>query len=451
VLRGPGLHILLLADRDWNHPEAGGTGATLDALVSRWTAAGHHVTLIAGAYPGCIPVERPHPLLEIHRMGTRLTVFPRAAMAFRKGLGRDADVVLEVVNGIAFFTPLWRSLRAPTTVMVQHVHQRHYVMELGWRGEVGALLLERLPLRCLYRGPRRTFTISHASRQDLIALGVPGDSIDVVYLGVEQPHTNGNCNGNGVLPPVAAAKSRVPTLLYFGRLKRYKRLDILLDVLDKCPEAVLEVAGDGDYRPAFEAEVRRRGLRDRVVLHGFVPAHAKGELYTRAWLNITASGAEGWGLTVMEAAIHSTPSAALRVGGLAESIVDGETGLLANDPPQLCARVGEILASPELRDRLGAAAAERARTFSWDQTADDVLELLSAAVARNGSQPVAVHGRSARPGFRPRAVRLITGWDPGVEPIREETTAIGTGADTTSAGASRMKIERPRRRSITSA
>src|SRR2546430_8122985 len=47
-------------------------------------------------------------LLEIHRMGTRLTVFPRAARAVRRGIGADADVVLEVINGIAFFTPLWR-------------------------------------------------------------------------------------------------------------------------------------------------------------------------------------------------------------------------------------------------------------------------------------------------------------------------------------------------------
>ena len=40
-------------------------------------------------------------------MGSRTTVFPRAAWAVRRGLARDADVVLEVVNGITFLTPLW--------------------------------------------------------------------------------------------------------------------------------------------------------------------------------------------------------------------------------------------------------------------------------------------------------------------------------------------------------
>ena len=105
------LHILVLSDRDWTHPEAGGTGTTFRELVGRWTAAGHHVTMIAGAYPGAPAYERPQPNLHIHRMGNRLTVFPRAAVAFLRGTGRHADVVLEMVNGIAFFTPWWPTLR----------------------------------------------------------------------------------------------------------------------------------------------------------------------------------------------------------------------------------------------------------------------------------------------------------------------------------------------------
>ena len=104
------------------------------------------------------------------------------------------------------------------------------------------------------------------------------------------------------------------------------------------------------------AEVRRRGLEDRVVIHGFVPEWRKASLYGRAWLAITASGAEGWGLTVMEAALCGTPTAALRVGGLSEAIVDGKTGLLADDVPALAAGVRQILDSSELRARLGAAA-----------------------------------------------------------------------------------------------
>ena len=133
-------HILILTDRDWTHPQGGGTGTNLYGQVARWLAWGHRVTVIAGDYPGAAPVERLGDGLTIHRMGTRLTVFPRAAWAVFRGLGRDADVVLEVINGIAFFTPLW--LRAPRVALVHHVHQDHYVHELGRRGRIAAFLLE---------------------------------------------------------------------------------------------------------------------------------------------------------------------------------------------------------------------------------------------------------------------------------------------------------------------
>jgi glycosyltransferase involved in cell wall biosynthesis len=93
-------------------------------------------------------------------------------------------------------------------------------------------------------------------------------------------------------------------------------------------------------------------------------------------VNVTASASEGWSLTVMEAALCATPSAALAVGGLTESIVDGETGYLARDVPALAARVRAILEDPELRGRLGEAAERRARSFTWDRSAEAFLEVL---------------------------------------------------------------------------
>ena len=123
------------------------------------------------------------------------------------------------------------------------------------------------------------------------------------------------------------ARSETPRLLYLGRLKRYKRIELLLDVLEGIPGAVLDVAGEGDHRPDLEAEIARRGLGDRVILHGHVTEDVKASLYATAWINLTASSAEGWCLTVMEAATCGTPSVALRVGGLAESIAVSYTHL----------------------------------------------------------------------------------------------------------------------------
>ena len=367
-----GLHILVLTDRDWTHPQGGGTGTNLYGQVARWVAWGHRVTVVAGDYPGAVAREELGPNLTVHRMGTRLTVFPKAAWTcLRQGLAREADVVLEVINGITFLTPLW--LRRPRVALVHHIHRDHYVAEMGRPGAVAALLAETLPLRALYRNT--TFlTISEAGRHDLTELKLPADRIHVAYLGVEPP------------PFEAAERSATPRLLYLGRLKQYKRVELLLDVLEAIPEAVLDLAGEGDHREALEAEIARRGLTGRVVLHGHVTEAFKAELLSRSWVNLTASSAEGWCLTVMEAAMYRTPSAALAVGGLPESIEDGRTGLLAQDGAGLVEQVRALVGDRALRERLGDTAHDRASGFTWERTARENLAVLEheAAAERAG-------------------------------------------------------------------
>ncbi len=235
-------------------------------------------------------------------------------------------------------------------------------------------MLERLPLAVLYRF-RPILTISHAARQDMVALGVPDAHVHVAYLGTE-PST---------VPPVP--EDEAPNLLYLGRLKAYKRIEDLLGVLEAVPGSHLHVAGDGDHRPALETEVARRALTERVTLHGFVSEEEKAHLYDRAWVSLTASSAEGWCLTVMEAADRGTPSAALRVGGLPESILDGQTGILTDTPEELATEVRALVADPGRRRALGEAARKRAAGFTWDHTARANLGVLEQAVA-TGRRPL---------------------------------------------------------------
>jgi len=354
------LHILVLTDRDWTHPQGGGTGANLFGQVSRWLAWGHRVSIVACGYEGCKPHEQIGAL-EVQRVGGRSTVFPRVIWRGLRGKLPEADVVLEVVNGITFLTPLW--LRKPRVTLVHHIHRGHYVEEMGRPGALAALALETLPLKMLYEGSRFS-TISEATADELAALGINRELIDVNYLGVEV----------GAFAPGPRAEQ--PTLLYLGRLKRYKRIEVLLDVLEHVPEAVLDLAGEGDHRPALEAEIARRGLAERVRMHGHVSEQRKVELLQRSWVNLTASSAEGWCLTVMESAACSTPSAALAVGGLPESIADGRSGLLAAGPAELAEKTAQIVRDPELRERLGRQALERAGEFTWDAAAERSLATL---------------------------------------------------------------------------
>jgi glycosyltransferase involved in cell wall biosynthesis len=398
-LPGAQLHILILSDRDWTHPQGGGTGTNLFGQVARWIAWGHRVSVIACSYPGA-PAREQIGQLTLHRVGGRSTVFPRIILRQLRRFVADADVVLEVVNGVTFLTPLW--CRTPRVTLIHHIHREHYSRELGRFGSMAAVALETLPLRLLYR--RTQFvTISQATADEIAAHGIDPEHISVGYLGVEL----------GVLRPDPAARAPEPTLLYLGRIKRYKRIELILDVLEGNPGTVLEVAGDGDHRPALEEEIRTRGLQDRVRLHGYVSEERKLELYQRAWINITTSSAEGWGLSVTEAAACGTPSAALRQGGLTEAIEDGRTGLLADGVPELTAKIGRLLAEPERREAMGEQARARVTDLSWDDTARLTLSLLDR------------ERRRASPGALP-ARGLPGGELPAEEPVRRGAPEEGS-------------------------
>ena len=210
----------------------------------------------------------------------------------------------------------------------------------------------------------RFMTISRRGSRRIAKTGIPREQIEVNYIGVD-PEAYGPGQR---APPSHAALPRPAQALqaHRGRARRPRGV----------PEATLDIAGDGDQREAVEAEIERRGLGDRVRMHGHVSEERKLELLQRAWVNLTASAEEGWCLTVMEAAACATPSAAVSVGGLPESVVDGETGLLAATPDELAEQTQLLVRDHELRERLGSRARERAREFTWDRTAKANLALL---------------------------------------------------------------------------
>ena len=354
--------MLVLVDRDWTHPQAGGSGDNLLQHVRELLARGHRVTVVTAQHPGSVAVER-HGRLTLLRRGNPYTVFLHSIWRVWHGLVPDADVVLEVMNGVTYLTPLW--LRLPAVRYVHHLSRgEQYAAEFGpRRGAVLGAALETLPLRLLYRH-RRFTTVSQATKAQLTALGIAADSIEV--------------NHPGLRPDQFATGERAPApaLLFVGRIKRYKRVDLLIDLVARVPGVTLDIVGRGDQADALAAQIAERGVQDRVRLHGFVEEDEKLALLTSAWALVTTSSAEGWGATALEAAACGTPTVALRVGGLVESVVHERTGLLADDLDDLAVQVRRLVADPALRDRLGAAALERARGLTWAHTAGRTLALL---------------------------------------------------------------------------
>jgi glycosyltransferase involved in cell wall biosynthesis len=163
------------------------------------------------------------------------------------------------------------------------------------------------------------------------------------------------------LPERVGTEAEPAEVLYAGRLSVEKGV---LELLDAAAGLNLVVAGDGP-------------LRDRIPFaRGFVPHDELQQLYARAAVVACPSRREGFGVACLEAMAHGRPVVATSVGGLRDLVVHGETGLLVppRDPDSLRSALERLLADPERRRLLGAAARERARThFSWKTVTDATL------------------------------------------------------------------------------
>src|SRR5690606_22518693 len=133
-------------------------------------------------------------------------------------------------------------------------------------------------------------------------------------------------------PDPATPRFEEPTLLYLGRLKRYKRVDLILlaaaRLRDSGVRFRLIIAGRGDAADDLRALRDRLGLADVVDMPGYVDDEEKRRLFRRAWVHVLTSPKEGWGISNIEAAACGTPTVASDSPGLRDSVRHGETGFL---------------------------------------------------------------------------------------------------------------------------
>lgn len=377
------MKILVICDRDWTHPQGGGAGINLQKQVAHWLDWGHEVDILTVSYVGGKPYES-HGRLRIERRGSTFTVYIAVAARLVRGAAREADVVMEVVNGVPWMS--YFITRKPTVAMVHHVCQQQYDLEFrGLPRRLGKFLEARL-MPYAYRS-LRFITVSETSKRDLVDLGIPPDHIAIVHNGTdhateppfdkyEEAITRGDLS----------FKSPDPTLVYLGRLKRYKRIDVLLELLAPLlrarPSLRLVVLGDGDDRRRLESLCGSLGIADRVRFTGFVDEHTKMELLASAWIAVTASDVEGWGISTMEAAAMGCPTVALSSSGITEAVVSEKTGFVCTDSTEFIDRCARLVDDEGLRSAMARHAALRALSFTWEDAAAKTLDVLEE-VARS--------------------------------------------------------------------
>ena len=366
------MRILVLNWQDHENPQAGGAELHLREIFSRIAARGHTVDLLCSSWSGA-PQRVRLDGIDVHRVGNRQT-YPFLARGYYAAhlAPNNYDVVIEDLNKVPLYTPLWGVRRL--VALVHHLFGGTVFREAPFPLAAAVWLSER-PLGALYRRvPFQAVSVSTAD--DLVARGIPRGSIRVIYNGVDSAR----------LTPDPSERSRAPLFIYLGRLKKYKRVDVVIRAFGRLhlPEANLEIAGTGDYRARLERLVKSLKLAERVKFLGFITEDEKIHLLRRAWASTLASPKEGWGISNLEAAACGTPVIAANSPGIRESVIDGETGFLVppDDVSAMTAAMRGIVESPALVSSLGAAGRRYAESFTWDRAANDTLAHLEQVAAR---------------------------------------------------------------------
>jgi glycosyltransferase involved in cell wall biosynthesis len=308
----------------------------------------------------------------VHRVGGRYTLSFAAPVYFRRRLRAERfDVVVEDLNKVPFFSPFW-GVGAPVALIVHHLFGATAFQEASFPVAAATWLLER-PVPRVFRSVP-TVAVSDSTAEDLVRRGLPRNGIEIIPNGVDLE----------VLSPLPP-EEHFPeaTVLFLGRLKRYKRVDLLLQavaaLVRRGTSCRLLVAGRGDDQPRLEALRESLGLTEHVDFLGYISDEEKRDLLRKSWIHLLTSANEGWGISNVEAAACGTPTIASDVPGLRDSVVDGQTGFLVphGDVEVLSRRIEELLGDEEVRTRLGIGARDFAEGFGWDASARAMEKFLT--------------------------------------------------------------------------
>ena len=369
---------------DWFLPSIGVVEVFSARLLPALARRGHEITVVAGHHCSGLPEEMDYSGVTVRRFPFHQTLSAGDVGPVSGTLRRVSRLKQELRPDLVHLNTLGPS------VLFHLATSRHY--------PAPALLTMHSPVMPDAERPDTLYALglrsagwvncnSHAVHAELCRR-VPElrDRSSVTYYGMDTP----------ALAPAPRPREN-PVVLGFGRLVADKGFDLAIraftDVLRRFPGTRLVLAGEGAARPELERLVAASGLSEAVEFRGAVtPSEVPVLINTASLVIVPSRWDEPFGLVALEAALMARPVVAARVGGLAEAVEHGTTGLLVEreDPVALAEGIMHLLADPARADRMGLAARERARgRFAWDRCVDEYERLyelsLHAPSPRGGS------------------------------------------------------------------
>ena len=282
----------------------------------------------------------------------------------------------------------WRSaeagLRLARQLGVPHVFTYHTIAEVKERAGGAPETPERKQAELLaVRESDAVVTFTREEAQSLVELlGLDPRRARAVRMGVDL----------GIFPAQSVRVRRMMrarmdiglderVMLFVGRVEPFKGPDMLVRALAHMrtpdPLRLVVVGGEESSFEWLGDIARAHGVARRLDWRGPVAHESLSVCYGAADICVVPSRHETFGLVALEAMASCTPVAASNVGGLRTIVQDGKTGVLfePGDPRVIARTLDDLFADPVRLRRMGSAARRRARTFSWEESADRMLSV----------------------------------------------------------------------------
>jgi glycosyltransferase involved in cell wall biosynthesis len=377
------MKILIFSWRDIKNPQAGGAEVLTHEITKRWANQGHQVSLVASQFAKSksretvdgVTIFRP-ARFDRYSPFLYLTFLLKTTLFYRKNLKGQHDIIIDQVHGLPMLTPLY--VREKVILFPLEVARDIWRYEIPFPFWPIGWLLESVYLR--YFRNRPFWAISPSTIKDLKARGIK--RITLITPGLD-------------FPPLESipVKSKNPLIVSLGRLTPMKRIEQTLMafalVLKKAPRAKLVIIGRGkaQYLKKLQKRTQDLKIQSNVKFTGFVSDKERKKWLSQAWVLVSTSLREGWGLIVIEAAACGTPSVVYRVPGLIDSVKNNQTGVICrqNSPEILANNLLRLFSDSKKRRALSSKALIHSRRFDWEKTAQDCL----AALKKTTNPPLA--------------------------------------------------------------
>jgi glycosyltransferase involved in cell wall biosynthesis len=277
-----------------------------------------------------------------------------------------------------------RRLPCPYVLTVHDVLE--HMARTNGRSDWLRLLNFQLTRRAL-KGAERIFAVSKFTKGEIERLfGIAPARIKVVYNAIDERFLSGHATDADRQLLAERYQVNYPFLLYAGRISPHKNIVRIIEAFsalkaelekeDRFPDLKLIIIGDElSKHPDLRRTVIRSGVHNDVRFMGFVPIEMLRVFYDAAKVFVFPSLYEGFGLPPLEAMAHGTPVVTSNTSSLPEVV--GNAAVLVNPENvfEIMRAVQRVLLDQSVRDRIKQRSHEQTKKFSWDKSAQRILEV----------------------------------------------------------------------------